>query len=141
MEQGMTWITVGMWVVGLAQGGVTIINLSPIQMLGWKKDVDAMPLLIREVFHVHAWFISITLIIFAVLTCRFAEELAAPGGLPIYRWLATAIALFWGIRTIVQLTYYSSSHWKGQPRRLAAHITLLIVYGGMSTMYAIAGWN
>ena len=43
----------------------------------WKPDLDRVPLLIREVFHIHVIFISITLSIFALLTWRFADEIHA----------------------------------------------------------------
>ena len=43
---------------------------------------------------------------FAVLTWRFAREMAT-GTIPIAVWLAAAIGIFWGIRAVMQWTYYS----------------------------------
>lgn len=83
--------------VGAAAGQVCIacLNCTLIRSLRWKEELTRVPLLMREVFHVHVWFISITLLIFAVLTCRFSGEMAA-GSQPVYRWLACAIGVFWG---------------------------------------------
>ncbi len=53
-------------------------------------------------------------------------------------WLAMAIGLFWGIRTVAQVAYYSSSHWRGKTAQTIAHITLLVMYGGMTACYGIA---
>src|ERR1700731_903664 len=61
----------------LAQLGIAALNLVLVRIMNWKPDLDRAPLLIREVFHVHCIFISITLTIFGVLTWQFSSEIAA----------------------------------------------------------------
>ena len=51
------------------------------------------------------------------------------------RWLAAGIGMFWAIRTLLQMAYYSSSHWRGRPERTAIHIGLLLLYGGFAAVY------
>jgi hypothetical protein len=60
----------------LMQTAVAILNLFLVRMMRWREDLDRLPRLVREVFHVHSWFISITLAIFAVMTCKFSSEMA-----------------------------------------------------------------
>jgi len=120
------------------QLGIAVMNLFLVRLLSWQEEVARMPLLVQEVFQVHAWFISITLGIFAAMTWRFAGEMAAGTNL-VCRWLAGGIGLFWGIRAVLQATYYSSSHWRGQRGRTVAHAGLLIVYGGFAAVYLWAG--
>src|SRR5881398_1135380 len=55
----------------LAQLAVAILNLFLVRIMKWKPDLDRAPLLVREAFHIHVIFISITLSIFAVLPWRF----------------------------------------------------------------------
>ena len=121
-------------IAAAAQFAIALLNLFLVRLLGWKRDLERVPLLLREVFHVHAWFISITLTIFAVLTWRFAAEFAG-GAVPVCRWLAAGIAMFWAIRTVLQMTYYSGSHWRGRPGRTAIHIGLLLLYGSFAAVY------
>src|SRR5947199_10613866 len=90
------------------QLGIAILNLFLVPLLKWQPELARMPLLLREVFHVHAWFISITLTIFATLTFRFTSEMALGTNL-VAVWLAGAMGIFWGIRTILQVTWYSSA--------------------------------
>src|SRR5215467_13303326 len=90
------------------QLGIAMLNLFLVPLLKWKEELARAPLLLREVFQVHAWFISITLAIFGLLTWRFAGELAAHTN-AIGGWLAAGIGVFWAIRAILQVTYYSSS--------------------------------
>ena len=127
-------------VVAALQLAVAILNLFLVPLLKWKEDLKRAPLLLREVFQVHAWFISVTLAIFGLLSWRFAAEIAshasALGG-----WLAGGIGIFWAIRTVLQVTYYSSSHWRGQLGRTVIHIVLLIAYGGMATTYLWAAFG
>jgi uncharacterized membrane protein YqjE len=122
------------------QLAIAILNLFLVRLLGWQADLRQMPLLLREVFQVHAWFISVTLAIFAGMTFRFAAEMAG-GSVAACRWLAGAIGCFWTIRTALQVTYYSSSHWRGNTRRTIAHAALLLLYGGFAGLYLYASFR
>jgi hypothetical protein len=123
-----------LYLAAAAQLGIALLNLFLVRVMNWREDLARMPLLVREVFVVHAWFISVMLGIFAALTIRFAPEIAV-GAAEVFRWLAVCIAAFWGFRTVLQITYYSSSHWRGQPKRLLAHVALLTLYGGFTAVY------
>jgi hypothetical protein len=116
------------------QIAVAVLNVFLVQLLKWREDLARMPLLLREVFQVHVWFISVTLAIFAAMTWRFASEIGR-GINPVCQWLSASIGVFWAIRTVLQVTYYSSSHWRGQPGRMLAHVALLVVYGGFAGLY------
>jgi|ERR1051325_648273 hypothetical protein len=116
------------------QLGIAVLNLFLVRLFRWQEALTRMPLLMREVFQVHAWFISVTLAIFGAITWRFAGQMAG-GGNPLGRWLAAGIGMFWAIRTVLQVAYYSSSHWRGRPARLLAHVTLLVLYGGFAAVY------
>jgi hypothetical protein len=122
------------------QLAVALLNLFLVPLLKWKEDLARAPLLLREVFHVHAWFISVTLTIFGLMTWRFATDLASHTN-AIASWLAAGIAIFWAIRTVLQVTYYSSSHWRGQFGRTVIHIILLFIYGGMAAIYLWAAFG
>src|SRR6266550_3373994 len=90
-------IDLALRVAAVAQFGIAILNLFLVRIMNWKPDLERAPLLIREVFHVHVIFISITLSIFALLTWRFVHEIASAAN-PLAIWLATAIGMFWIVR-------------------------------------------
>src|SRR5262245_8061995 len=114
---------------------IAALNLFLVPLLKWREELARMPLLLREVFHVHAWFISITLGIFAALTWRFASELVA-GGNPVCCWLAGGKGIFWGIPTVLHAHYYSIIRWRRQTGRTFVHAGLLVLYGGFAAAYA-----
>src|SRR5947207_2837656 len=124
-------------VAAIAQFTVAILNLFLIRIMKWKPDLDRAPLLIREVFRIHVVFISITLAIFAVLSWRFVHEIASAAN-PLAIWLAVAIGIFWLVRSVMQWSHYSSSHWRGDPLRMLIHWTLFLGYGAMAVVYLAA---
>ena len=128
-----------LYLAATLQLGIAVLNLFLVQLLKWEEDLKRVPLLMREVFHVHAWFISITLAIFGVMTLRFAPEIAG-GTNPVCRWLAAGIGTFWAVRTVLQVSYYSSSHWRGKFGRTVIHVLLLIIYGGFAALYLWAAF-
>lgn len=124
----------------LAQFAVAILNLFLIRIMNWKPDLDRAPLLIREVFRIHCFFISITLSIFAVLTWRFVHEIAtASSALAI--WLAAGIGIFWLVRAIMQWSHYSTSHWRGRLDRTVIHWILFFGYGAFAAVYFTAAFG
>ena len=130
-------LTLLLQVAAIVQLIVASLNLGLTRLLGWKHELERMPPLMSQVFHVHSWFISLTLVIFAVLTWRFASEMAA-GDSDVATWLAGAIGTFWGVRTLFQVFYYSPSHWRSRRGPTVVHVVLLLVYGSMSAVYLLA---
>jgi hypothetical protein len=135
MNLVLIWLPVLLRAAAVGQFCVALLNFRLVHLMGWKPDLDRLPLLVREVFHVHKWFISITLAIFAIFTWRFAGEMAVT---PACRWLAGEIAAFWAIRTVIQFSYYSGTHWHGKAGQTAIHFLLLFAYGGLVVVYAAA---
>jgi len=123
----------------IVQMAVAILNLVLIRVMRWQPDLERMPLLIREVFRIHCFFISFTLTIFGVLTWRFADDIAAAAN-PLCIWLATAIGLFWLIRSLLQWLYYSMSHWRGHAMRTLIHFLLFFGYGALAAIYIMAAF-
>ena len=127
-------------IAAAAQLAVAVLNLFLVRIMKWEESVARMPQLVREVFHVHAWFITITLVIFGVVTFRFAGELAA-GTNDLGRWLAAGIGIFWLIRWLMQFFYYNSSHWRGKRAETIVHIVLIFLYGSLAGVYLLAAFQ
>jgi hypothetical protein len=136
-----THVELGLRAAALAQLAVAILNLSLIRIMKWKPDLERMPLLIREVFHIHCLFISLTLAIFGVITWRFAGDIASAAN-PLSVWIAVAIGIFWLARSSMQWLHYSPSHWRGDTPRTVIHFLLFFGYGALATVYfAAAFWR
>ena len=129
-----------LYIAASAQLAVAVLNLFLVRIMKWKESVARMPQLVREVFHVHAWFITITLAIFGVVTIRFAGELAT-GTNDLGRWLTAGIGIFWLIRWLMQFFYYDSSHWRGKRAETIVHIALIFLYGSLAGVYLLAAFQ
>jgi len=127
-------LIIALKIVAVLQLGVAVLNLFLTRLLKSQEDLDKMSLLPRQVFNVHSWFVSIMLVIFGVLTFRFADQMVSGQSEPAL-WIAAAAGIFWGIRTVIQMVYYSPSHWWGKTGRTVIHVVLLLVYGAMSATY------
>jgi hypothetical protein len=121
----------------VAQLVVALLNLFLVRIMKWERDLVSAPLLIREVFQIHIYFISITLAIFGALTWRFAAEIATATE-PICVWLAIGIGAFWAVRSVMQWSHYSAVHWRGDPLRTAIHWMLFLGYGAFAAVYFTA---
>ncbi len=137
IEAARTHLELFLRIVAVAQFSLVVVNLFLPRILNWKPDIERMSLLVREVFIIHSWFITITLAIWGVLTWRFAHEMAhAPTELS--RWLCAAMGIFWGIRCVLQWLHYSPSHWRGIPSRTFLHWLFFLGYGAWTLVYALA---
>jgi hypothetical protein len=130
-------LTLALQICGWLQLFICCLNLFLPAIMRWHEDLNRLPLLIKEVFFVHSWFISLLTAIFASMTLKFGQEMFNGSNLAC-TYLAAMIGAFWLFRTILQVTYYSSSHWRGNRRRTLIHIACLLVYGGVSSTYIFA---
>lgn len=128
----------GLQAAAIGQIALALLNFFLPTLLAWKEDVEKLSKLPREVFYVHAWFISITVGLFGILTWRFAEDFVN-GTEPIALWLTTGIGIFWSIRLVLQWTYYSWSHWLGHGPKTFAHFFFTFIYAGWAIGYLLAG--
>jgi hypothetical protein len=124
-------------VAALAQLGVAVLNLFLVKIMKWESDLVSAPLLIREVFQIHIYFISITLAIFGALTWRFAGDIATAAN-PLCVWLAIGIGIFWAVRSVMQWSHYSAIHWRGDRGRTLIHWMLFLGYGVFAAVYLTA---
>ena len=129
-----------LYIAAAAQLSVAVLNLFLVRIMKWEEEVARMPQLVREVFHVHAWFITFTLAIFGVVTIRFAGELAT-GTNDLGCWLTGGIGLFWLIRWLMQFFYYDSSHWRGKRAETIVHIVLIFLYGSIAGVYLLVAFQ
>lgn len=77
---------------------------------------------------VHTIFVVLLLILLALLLLVHSSSLLAAGGLG--RAIFFGMAMFWGVRLLVQLCYYDRSLWRGRTGKTLIHIgvTMLCLY-------------
>ena len=124
----------------IGQFAIAAINLKLDKILQWERELSGLSKLLREVFHVHKWFITLILIIFGLITIRFAQDIAV-GAYDMARWFAAGVGVFWCLRTLIQWSFYSWEHWRGKWRETVIHWVLTLVYGGFTVVYLAAAFT
>jgi hypothetical protein len=136
------WCLIAAAVLQLA---IAVLGTQLTRILDWRPHLEAMPLLIRQVFLVHSAFISLTLVLFATWTglIVFGNSPDGPGAPrdALARSVLLGIALFWGVRAIIQVAYYSPSLWRGQRGRTIIHVVLLVIYTGFGATYGLGAFT
>jgi hypothetical protein len=86
-----------------------------------------------ELFAMHCQLLAFVVGASAVLTWRFASELAV-GANAVTQWLTGAIGLFWGFRACSQLYHFAVGQWETR----SFHLIICAVYGGLALVYLAA---
>ena len=112
---------------------LTASALTP-RVLDWRRHLDPLPTLFRQLFWVYGSFIVLVIVCFGTISLAHAGVLAS--GDPLGRSVCGMIALFWSVRLAVQWCvfdpspYLTSSLLKlGYHALTLAFITLALIYG------------
>lgn len=123
-----------LWLAGFVQLAIASANLFLPAKLKYRENLSRVAPIIRQIFIVHSVYIVGVVLLFAAMTFGFAGELASGHGLG--RFLAASIAVFWLLRTPVQLLYYDAAlrrqnRW-GDIAFTTAALFLAVTYGTAS---------
>jgi hypothetical protein len=100
----MTPLIVAIWVAGAVQLAIAAANLEVARKLDYRANLARLTPIVAQVFLAHAAYIVLVILWLSSLCLVFARELAS--GDPLARFLTGGLAAFWGLRAIIQLTFY-----------------------------------
>lgn len=92
------------WAAGVVQLCVASANIFAPRKLRYAENLSKVSTIVGQIFRVYSVYISLTLILLAMLSFFFAEELA--GGSRLGRFLCAFMAVFWTLRVFIQQFYY-----------------------------------
>ena len=134
----MRSILLFLWLAGFVQIAIACANLFIPKKLNYQENLSRVAPIIRQIFVVHSAYIVGVVLLFAVVTFSFAEELASGRGLG--RFLAASIAMFWLCRAPIQLLYYDASlrrtNRAGDVAFTLAALFLTATYGAAALAHA-----
>lgn len=116
------------------QAGILIASALAPKALNWREHLEKLPPLLRQMFWVYGAFIVLCIVAFALLTGWHAPTLAE--GSPLARGFCGFVAVFWGLRLIVQWFVFDAkpflTHWVyrwGYHGLTVVFVLLVGVYG------------
>ena len=97
-------------------------------VLDWRHNLAALNPLTRHIVWVHGAFVLLMIVGFAAVSLLCAGDLAS--GAPLARAVCAFIALFWGVRLLIQfLLFDAKPHLTSLPLTLGYHgLTAVFVY-------------
>lgn len=81
--------------------------------LHYRENLAKVSPIIRQIFIVHSIYIVLILIGFGLTCLLFPADLC--GASPLGKFLCGFLAVFWGLRVVLQFTYYDSTVKKEHP--------------------------
>jgi hypothetical protein len=106
---------------------------------GWKEDLAKLSLLNRQVFLVHAFFITLVLVLFGLLSLIYTDTILEPG--PLARIVLVGLVIFWAARLFIQFFVYDARLWRGNRFNTTMHVLFSLMWTYYVAVYAIALWH
>ena len=127
-------LTILIFAAGIGQLSVLVASaLVPIR-LRWRKELRPLKRLHRQMYWVYGGYVVLAIVAFGLISLTCARELA--GGSSLARGVCLYIAVFWGIRLMLQAVF-----------DVREHLTtwwLKVGYHGLTILFAcftgVYGW-
>jgi hypothetical protein len=91
---------------GVLHFGILLASARVPKALNWKASLGSLDRLSRQLIWVHGAFIVLVIVGFGLISVIYPSSLAA--GSPLARGLCLFIAVFWGLRLLVQFFVFDA---------------------------------
>ena len=122
------------FLAGLAQLGVLIASAIVPFRLNWRRDLQVLPRLHRQMFWVYGGYVVLSIVAFALLSILNARELSS--GSSLARGFCAYVATFWGIRCALQAVFETNDYLTAWWLR-AGYAALTLLFAGLTIVYAL----
>ena len=123
-------------IVGLVMAWLVVVNLIVPKWFRWREEMAALSLLNRQIFLAHNVFLILSLGMLSVLLLTSAPVLLEPTRLS--RMVLIGLAIFWGLRAVMQWTFYSPDIWRGHRFYTAMHYVFSAVWIYVTAVFTVA---
>ncbi len=119
-------------IIGLLLIFLAIIHVIFPKYFDWKKELQALSLINREIMYIHTLFIGIVVFLMGILCISSSEEIVTT---MLGKRIALGFGIFWSIRLGIQFWGYSSELWKGKTFETIVHIIFSILWTYFSFIF------
>jgi hypothetical protein len=123
-------------IVGALQLLLAFSHIFFPRRFGWKEDCAKLTLLNRQIFFVHAFFITLVLALFGLLSVLHSDLLLR--GDELSRLVLAGLVVFWLARLFIQFFVYDSQLWRGHRFNTTTHIFFSLMWIYYVATYAAA---
>jgi hypothetical protein len=105
-------------------------------VLDWRKTLATLTALTRHIIWVHGLFVLLTIIAFGAVSLLRAGDLAS--GAPLARAICGFIALFWGVRLMIQFFLFDARPFLTRRLLAVGYHGLTVVFVYFTLVYGFA---
>lgn len=98
----------------------------------WKKELQLLSLINRQMMYVHTFFLCLTIIFMGIICIFFTKEMMHT---EFGKIISAGLGIFWLIRLFFQLFIYSSELWKGKAFETSIHIAFTLLWAYLSFIF------
>jgi hypothetical protein len=124
-----------LFTAGVAQFGVLVASALVPFRLNWRKELSSLSRLHRQMYWVYGGYVVMSIVAFALLSIFNARELASGSGLA--RGVCGYIAVFWGVRVVLQGVFDVKEHLTAWWLK-AGYFILTVLFASFTLVYAWA---
>jgi hypothetical protein len=106
-------------IVGVVMAALVPVNVIVPIRFRWREEMAQLSLVNRQIVQAHAVFLVLTLALFSALLLTSAAALLQPTSLS--RAVLIGLTLFWALRMLMQLCFYSTAIWRGHRFNTVMH--------------------
>jgi hypothetical protein len=121
---------------GVAHLCITSAGVVMTLVLDWRKNLAALNPLTRHIIWVHGAFVLLMIVGFALVSLLRAGDLAS--GAPLARAVCGFIALFWGVRLMIQFFLFDARPFLTRPLLALGYHGMTVVFVYFTLVYGCA---
>jgi hypothetical protein len=122
---------------GIAHLGILGAGIVMTKVLNWKTELKKLDQLTQHIIWTHGGYVWLTILAFGLVSVLFPNELIASR--PLGPAISAFIALFWGIRLIIQLFYFNARPYLTDWKLKIGYYGLTVCFLYFTAVYGAAG--
>ena len=126
---------INLQIAGLVQIALALLHGAFPKRFRWKEEFASVGLLSRQIMYVHTLFVALVVFLMGVLCFTSAPDLINTS---LGKRVCLGLAVFWGLRLVIQFVGYSSELWRGKRFETWMHIIFSLVWVYFTATFVIA---
>ena len=116
---------INLQIAGLVQIALALLHGAFPKRFRWKEEFSSVSLLSRQIMYVHTLFVALVVFLMGVLCFTSAPDLVSTS---LGKRVCLGLAVFWGVRLVIQFFGYSSELWRGKRLETSIHVIFSILW-------------
>ena len=129
---------INLQIAGLVQIALALLHGAFPKRFRWKEEFSSVSLLSRQIMYVHTLFVALVVFLMGVLCFTSAPDLVSTS---LGKRVCLGLAVFWGVRLVIQFFGYSSELWRGKRLETSIHVIFSILWVYLTATFLFGSFS